>query len=61
MESEEDVRYSKSYVTDQWYRVTEWEEVDEPENGKQKIIAKEKEPVDKSEVPDHIVEAMQDE
>ncbi len=61
MSREEDLRYSKSYLGNQWYKVTEWQEIGEPENGKQRIVAEEKEPVDKSEVPDHILEAMQDE
>jgi len=59
MSEDQDFRYSKSYVTDQWYKVTDWEEVGEPENGNQKIIANEKEPVQKSEVPQEAIERIE--
>lgn len=62
LHDEEGVRYAKSYVGEQWYRVTEWEEIDEePENGRQRIVAEEKEPVDEEDVPDQIIEAYEQE
>lgn len=39
-------RYGKSATSDQWYRVTEWEDV-----GEGKMVAVSKEPVDEDEVP----------
>lgn len=41
----------KSYLGDQWYKVTKWDNV---EGKPGKHIAKEKEPVDKEEVPEEI-------
>ncbi|NUB91180.1 hypothetical protein HT576_09120 [Haloterrigena sp. SYSU A121-1] len=53
----EDVRYGKSPLTGNWYRVTEWEEVDgHPE----RIIADEKVEVDESEVPESVREMHTD-
>ena len=61
LHDEENVRYAKSYVGEQWYRVTEWEEIDdEPVDGRQRIVAKEKEPVDEEDVPDQIIEAYKE-
>ncbi len=45
----EGVRYSKSPITDQWYRLTRWEKRGD---GKQRAI--EKEPVDESTVEEEI-------
>lgn len=50
--TDDDFRYGKSPLTGNWYKITEWEEVEEPEGETQKIVAKQKEPVDESEVPE---------
>jgi len=47
--------YSKSPLTGKWYRVTDWDEAGE--NGK--IVAKSKEEVDREEVPDHWIKAIE--
>lgn len=61
LHDEEDVRYANSYIGEQWYRVTEWEEIDdEPQDGKQRIVAEEKQPVDQEDVPDQIIEAYEE-
>ncbi len=46
-------RYAYSRITDTWYRVTAWEEC-----GEGKIQAKNKEPVEPSDVPDEWREAI---
>lgn len=58
MSDKQEFRYSKSYLTGQWYKVTDWEEVGDPENGTQKIIANQKEPIDKEEVPQEAIESL---
>jgi len=50
--SETGERYAYSEVTNTWYRVTEWDGL-----GDGKIQAKEKEPVDRDEVPQDVLEA----
>lgn len=56
MPEDDEGRYMKSYVGDQWYRVTEWEDV---EGKPGRHIAKQKEPVEEEEVPDRILEAAE--
>ena len=46
-DTEQDVRFGYSKTTGNWYRVTEWEDLDAG-----KMIAKEKEEVDEEEVPE---------
>lgn len=56
MAEDQEGRFMKSAITDQWYRVTKWEDVD----GKPgRHIAKEKEPVDEEDVPDRILKAAE--
>lgn len=50
----DDVRYGKSWLSGNWYKVTDYEEVDgHPE----RIIANEKIPVDESDVPEKVKQA----
>lgn len=58
---EKGVRYAQSAIGGKWYKVTEWKEVGEPEDGEQKIVAEEKVPVHKSEVPDEVLERAEHE
>lgn len=60
-QEDEDFRYGKSYLNDQWYKITEWEEVDEPDEGKQKVVAKQKKPVDREEVPQEAIDTIEEE
>ena len=53
----EDVRYGKSPVTGNWYKVTEWEEVD---GHSDRIIADEKVEIDESEVPENVLKAHEE-
>lgn len=53
-----DLRYGKSKITGELYKITEWKDVGEPEDGKQKVIAEEKEPVERSKVPDEVLEKL---
>lgn len=53
---ENGVRYAASPITDNIYRVTDWEE-----RGEGRIISKTKEPVDRDEVPEHWLEVLEDE
>lgn len=47
------VRYGYSQLTDTWYRVTDWEDL-----GDGKIRAKSKEEVDRKEVPQEAIQAI---
>ena len=47
---------AKSPITGEWYRVTEWETL---EDGK--VVAREKEPIDESEVPEPVREQLEGE
>lgn len=47
----DDVRYGKSWLSGNWYKVTDYEEVDgHPE----RIIANEKTPINESDVPEKV-------
>jgi len=45
-------KYMKSYLGERWYKVTKW-----VQKGEDKFIALEKEPVEKSEIPEPEVDA----
>lgn len=47
-------RYAKSPLTGNWYLVTKWEERPDLEKGR--IVARQKEEVDESEVPEEYIE-----
>jgi ribosomal protein L37E len=50
-----DPRYARSPLTGKWYRVSDWDEL---EDGK--IVAKSKEEVDREDVPEHWAEAIEE-
>ncbi|AFH22365.1 hypothetical protein OSG_eHP23_00180 [environmental Halophage eHP-23] len=61
LHDEENVRYAKSYIGEQWYRVTEYEKIDDkPVDGRQRIVAEENQPVNEEDVPDQIIEAYEE-
>jgi len=54
-ENQSGVCYAKSPVTGNWYRVTEWED-----RGDGKIVAEQKQQVDKDDVPEEWVAATEE-
>lgn len=48
-------RFAYSLMTDKWYRVTDWDELDDGQ-----IKAKDKEEVDRSEVPQDVLDATKE-
>lgn len=51
--SDDDARYGYSIMTDTWYRVSEWERIDD-----ESIRAKSKEPVEREDVPEKWLDAV---